>query len=351
MDEVSNENTKNELQPDDLKPEISNNNSDNNSKKEKKKFKLTPLTLLLTVFSILYIVSIFMSLSVISTNKKVKIDTKDLSNTIIKDTKKKVAVIPIYGAIYKKDSGFSDKGSDLIVNMIKKYGEDKNIKAIVLDINSPGGSVAAVEEIYTMIKRIKDKYKKPFVAHFGDVAASGGLYVAMACDKIISDAGTLTGSIGVIFSTTEGEALFKKIGLKPNVIKSGKFKDIGSFSREMTKDEKELLQNMINDIYDGFVGIVAQGRKLDKDKVKEFADGRIFTGNQAKQIGLIDRIGDLYDAIDEAGVMSGLGKNPSFVKVKPTIFNDIFSSIDSKLSFLSFTEKDSYPMIEYRFSF
>ncbi|HOL62131.1 MAG: signal peptide peptidase SppA [Elusimicrobiales bacterium] len=325
-------------------------NSKAETKKEVKKTPLTPLFYIFFIFVILYGVSIFISLNIISKTKKVKIDS-DAISTIKKDNKNKVALIPIYGAIYKRDSGISDKGSDLVVNMIKKYGEDKNIKAIVLDINSPGGSVGAVQEIYSMIKKIKEQYKKPVVAHFGDVAASGGFYVAMACDKIISNSGTITGSIGVIFSTTQGEELFKKIGLKSNTVKSGKFKDIGSFSREMTKEERALLQDMIDDTYGIFVDVVASGRKMDKNKVKDIADGRIFTGSQAYQLGLVDKIGDLYDAIDEAGVMAGIGKNPSVVKARVSIFEDIFQAIDSKLAIFSFASADNYPKLEYRFSF
>jgi len=319
-----------------------------NSKVVIAKKNISPLLLSFIVFCILYLISIFLSLNLISKFKGIKIDS---IKSIKSEGKNKVGLIPIYGAIYKRDSGFSDKGSDLIVNMIKKYGEDKDIKAIVLDINSPGGSVGAVEEIYSMIKKVKEKYKKPFVAHFGDVAASGGFYISMACDKIISNSGAVTGSIGVMFSNFEGEDLLKKIGLKFNIIKSGKFKDIGSFSREMTKEEKALLQNVIDDTYNSFLEVVSSGRKMDKNKVKEFADGRIFNGNQAYQLGLVDKIGDLYDAIDEAGVLSGIGKNPPVVKARPKIFSEIFDAFDSKLSFLALNKGDDYPKLEYLFSF
>lgn len=310
---------------------------------------LTPLFYVFIFFSLLYIVSIILSLNVISKNKNLKISDISLKNVSV--NKNKVAVIGIYGAIYKKDPSFSYRGSDLVVNLIKKYGEDKDIKAIVLDINSPGGSVGAVQEIYSMIKKIKEQYKKPIVAHFGEVAASGGYYIAMACDKIVSNSGTITGSIGVIFSTAEGNDLFKKIGLKTNTIKSGKFKDIGSFFREMTKEEKELLQKMIDDTYNNFIDVVAKGRKMDINKVRELSDGRIFTGNQAYQLNLVDKIGDLYDAIDEAATMAGIGKNPVVVRAKPGLFDNIFEMIDSKLSIFSFAGEDNYPKIEYRFSF
>lgn len=327
---------------------------ESNKNEVKYKARLTPLTIVLVLFLVIYIISVLVSFKIISSQKtKTEVFAKDLikKDLIKKESKNKVAVIPIYGAIYKRDWSISERGSDLIVSMIKKYGEDKNIKAIVLDINSPGGSIGAVQEIYSIIKKIKEKTKKPFVAHFGDVAASGAYYIAMACDRIVSNSGTITGSIGVIFSAIQGEELFKKVGVRTSTIKSGRFKDIGSFSREMTKEEKALLQAMIDDTYNIFLDVVSKSRNIDKEKLKDIADGRIFTGNQALSLGLVDKIGDLYDAIDEAGSLSGIGKNPSVIRARQSIFSDIFDTIDSKISIFSVLDKNRSPLLEYRMAF
>jgi len=315
---------------------------------EGKKTYIGGIGFLILFFSLIYLVTVFISFKILK-NRKLELIPKDRGIVKI-EQKAKICVIPIYGTIYKRESSISEKGSDYIVSMIKKYGEDKNIKGIVLDINSGGGSVGAVQEIYSQIKKIKQKYKKPFVAHLGDVGASGAYYIASACDKIIVDSGTITGSIGVIFSFIEGNELFKKIGLKTNVIKSGKFKDIGSFSREMTKEEKELLGAMIEDTYNTFVDVVATHRNMSREKVKEIADGRIFTGRQAVSLGLADGIGDLYDAIDEAGKLSGLGENPSFIKARGRIFDELLFIMDSKLGIFG-EFKRNYPVLEYRVSF
>ncbi|MCX7905281.1 MAG: signal peptide peptidase SppA [Elusimicrobiales bacterium] len=315
---------------------------------KKKNFNL--LNFLIFILSFLYFITVIISIKVLS-QRKIVFKDYEISKDIIKKSIGKVAVIPIYGVIYKRESSVSLRGSDYIVNMIKKYGEDNNIKAIVLDINSPGGSVGAVQEIYSMIMKIKKQYKKPFIAHFGDIAASGAYYIAAACDKIISNSGAITGSIGVIFTTMEGEVLLRKIGIRSNIIKSGKFKDIGSFAREMTKEERKLLEDMVNDTYNIFLEAVAKGRNIPIEKVREIADGRIFNGNQALSIGLVDKIGDLYDSIDEAGVMSGLGRNPPVVRAKGYILSDILSELDSKFNFINFFRNEFYfPFLEYRFA-
>ncbi len=277
--------------------------------------------------------------------------SSQLTKEIIKGIKGKIAVVNIYGAIYKRESPLSTRGSDYIVNILKKYAEDDNVKAFVLDINSPGGSVGSVQEIYSMLMKIKNKYKKPIVAHLGDVAASGGYYIACASDKIYANSGTITGSIGVIFSTVEGEELFKKIGLKQNTIKSGKFKDIGSFSREMTKEEKKILEDVVNDTYAVFVDVVSKGRRMSYDKAKELADGRIFSGNQALSLGLIDAIGDLDDAIKEAARLAGLGENFSIIRAKGDLIEELFGGLDSLFGFVNiFGFSKNSPLIEYRFS-
>lgn len=305
----------------------------------------------LIAFTILYAFSLIPAFIIISKQDYVKAKSKEESLTDALRKKDSVAVIPIYGVIYQdSSSSFVEKGSQLIASKIRKMAQDKRVKAVVLDINSPGGSVGAVQEIYSTILKVKKETKKPFIARFGEVSASGGYYIAAACDKIVAHPGTITGSIGVIFNVSNLEGLFKKVGIKSEPIKSGKFKDIGSMSREMSAEEKNLLQAMIYDSYDSFLNAVSEGRKIEKEKLKDIADGRIFTGNQALKAGLIDKLGDFQDALDLAGELSGLGKNPQVIKSKKYSWDEFFSAIDSKLSILPQSSINQTPTLEYRWA-
>jgi protease-4 len=187
---------------------------------------------------------------------------------------------------------------------LKQFREDKTIKAIVLRINSPGGSVGPAQEIYREI--IKTKQKKKMVASMGALAASGGYYVAAGADKIMANPGTITGSIGVIMLYTNFEQLLEKIGLVPVVVKSGQYKDIGSPARTMSLEEKQLLQQVTDGIHRQFISDVAEGRGLTIDKVQKVADGRIFTGEAAVNMGLVDRLGNMEDAVQWAGRLAGV---------------------------------------------
>jgi len=216
----------------------------------------------------------------------------------------KVALINIEGIITAGPSGGgllgeAQAGSVRIVELVRDAEEDSAVKAIVLRINSPGGSAAGSEEIYQALMRVRDE-GKPVVVSMGDVAASGGYYIASAADVIVANAATLTGSIGVIWSSAEFDQLFKKIGIRSQVVKSGKYKDMGSGTRPMTDDERRLLQGLINDVFDQFVTAVAKGRNMPRAQVEKIADGRVFTGRQAKTNGLVDQIGSLRDAVREA---------------------------------------------------
>ncbi len=220
------------------------------------------------------------------------------------------------------------------IRQIKKYADDKSIKAIVFRIDSPGGGVAPSQEIYSAILKVRKNSNKIVVTSMGNVAASGGYYIACASDKIVANPGTLTGSIGVIMTFPNIEELMKKIGLKTEVIKSGKFKDIGSPMREFTEEEKKLLQGVIDDVYDQFVNAVADGRGMDIQKVKELSDGRIFTGRQALEIGLVDKLGSLEDAIELAAELVGIEGKPKIVSERKER-NLLFKLLENKvLSYL-----------------
>jgi len=214
----------------------------------------------------------------------------------------KIAVVEIQGVITQSSAAIEE---------IHQYLEDGGVKAIVLRIDSPGGGVGPSQEIHREV--LKAKQQKKVVVSMGSVAASGGYYIACASDLIVANPGTITGSIGVIMEFTNVEELLKKIGVKGVVIKSGEYKDIGSPFREMTVDEKKIMQDVIDNVNKQFIQAVAEGRKLDRNKVAGIADGRIFTGEQAQQLGLIDRIGNLQDAIDITARMVGIEGKPTIL--------------------------------------
>lgn len=245
--------------------------------------------------------------------------------------KKGVAVVYLYGpiSISRRASGWARflPGADRVTSELRKISKITTIKAVVLRINSPGGSIGAVQEIYEEVIRLKEKGKK-IVVSMGDVGASGAYYIACAADKIVANPGTITGSIGVLMSLGNMEELFRKIGIKIEVIKRGKHKDIGSLSREMTAEEKRLLQGLIDDAYDQFLQVVIEGRNFKKSKAEKIAQGQVFTGRQAKNLGLIDEIGNFQDAVRLAGKLAGIPGEPRVIELPkpfPRILG-IFSS-------------------------
>jgi protease-4 len=234
---------------------------------------------------------------------------------------KKVAIIEIQGII----SNSSD-----VIRQLKKYSRDSSVPSIVLHINSPGGLVAPAQEIYEEINKVREKGKK-VVASLSSVAASGGYYVACAADTVVSNPGTLTGSIGVIFEFPVAEKLFKKIGLEFEVVKSGELKDMGTYTRRMTQKERKLLQELINDTYEQFVDVLVEQRGIPKKEVLKFADGRVFTGRQAQELGLVDVLGNLEDAIIIAGEMGEIEGPPDTIRERKkeiTIFDLLTQKLD-----------------------
>lgn len=190
------------------------------------------------------------------------------------------------------------------LEQIRRFREDEDIKAIVVRVDSPGGAVGPSQEIYREIRKTVEK--KKVIASMGAVAASGGYYIACAADGIVANPGTITGSIGVIMGYMNFRHLLDKIGMVPVVIKSGPYKDTGSPTREMRDDEREILQTIISGIHEQFVSAIAEGRKLDRQQIAHVADGRIFTGEEAKKKGLVDRLGNFEDALAWAGELGGI---------------------------------------------
>lgn len=215
----------------------------------------------------------------------------------------KVAVLDIRGII---------SGSDETIKLIHTYRDDPSIKAIVVRIDSPGGSVAPVQEIYSELKKVE----KPIVASMGGSAASGGYYIACAADTIFANPGTLTGSIGVIMQFTQLKGLYDKVGLGHQVIKSGDFKDTGSPFRDLTEQERAVLQSTVDDVYNQFVDTIfeARGNLLTRAEIVELADGRIYSGKQALDSKLLDQLGNLPDAIKTAGELAGIEGKPKVVR-------------------------------------
>ena len=217
----------------------------------------------------------------------------------------KVAVVRIEGPIMDSKNTTDE---------IKGYLKDPSIKALVLRVDSPGGAVAPSQEIYEEVK--KATLKKKVIVSMGSVAASGGYYISAPADRIIANPGTLTGSIGVIMEIPNIEGLMNKIGVKTEVIKSGRHKDIASAFRKMGKEERLILQGVLDDVHEQFIKAVSDGRKIPFEEAKKLADGRIFTGRQAVEVRLVDELGTLEDAIAIAGRLAGIKGEPEVVTKK-----------------------------------
>jgi protease-4 len=201
-----------------------------------------------------------------------------------------------------------------VVKEIKEHAKDRSIKAIILRIDSPGGAVGPSQEIYEEVK--KASAEKHIVVSMGSIAASGGYYIASPADMIFANPGTLTGSIGVIMEIPNLEGLMTKIGVRTEVIKSGKHKDMASAFRKMDKEDRDILQGVMDNVHEQFIRAVAEGRKLTVDSIRPIADGRIFTGEQAKEIKLVDELGTLEDAIQKAAELAGISGEPEVVSKK-----------------------------------
>ncbi|MBO8141361.1 MAG: signal peptide peptidase SppA [Firmicutes bacterium] len=228
----------------------------------------------------------------------------------------RVALIDIAGVIAADPPGsLAAAGATAareVVEHLRAAQEDPRVVAVIVRINSGGGSPAAAQEIYQAIRRTSAQ-GKPVVASLGDTAASAAYYVAAAADRIVANPGTVTGSIGVIMEVYVINDLLERLGISPEVVTSGPYKDIGSPLRPVTPDERALLQQLVADVLDQFVEDVASGRRMDADAVRALADGRIFSGRQALELGLVDELGGLEDAVTIAGELAGLDERPAVV--------------------------------------
>ncbi len=246
----------------------------------------------------------------------------------------KIGLIRIEGTITR---------SGEVISSLKQFADDPSIKAIVLRIDSPGGGVGPSQEIYEEVK--KAAAKKDIVVSMGSLAASGGYYISVAATKIFANPGTITGSIGVIMEVPNVQGLLSKIGVKAEIIKSGKNKDIGSLFKSLTPEQRRILQGTLDNVHEQFIEAVAAGRKMPVDVVRKLADGRIFTGQQAKALGLVDQLGDLEDAINAAKTMAGIKGRPVIVEKKRS--KGILGIFKSKVSSFS----DIYPSFKIGYLF
>ncbi|MBW6509484.1 MAG: signal peptide peptidase SppA [Desulfuromonadales bacterium] len=228
------------------------------------------------------------------------------SGSLLSTSTRQIGVLEITGMV---------SNERVIVRQIDDFLDNNKVKAIVLRIDSPGGAVGPSQEIYHELKKLGQK--KPVIVSFGAVAASGGYYLAMAGERIFANPGTITGSIGVVMSFPDYQELLGKVGVRSEVIKSGPYKDLGSAQRDMTDDERHLLHEMIIDVHNQFVEVVSNGRNIPIDELAPYADGRIFTGRQALEVGLVDELGGFNDAVAHAALRVGLDGKPDLVYPLP----------------------------------
>lgn len=280
-----------------------------------------------------------------------------------------VAIVRVYGGIQMREEKMTfgkAGGSDGIVEQLKKYRKDKHVKAMVLRVNSPGGTIAASQEIHNQVRELVRVKKIPVVVSMGDVAASGGYYISAPASFIYANPGTITGSIGVITQIMNYEEVLKKIGISFPTFKSGEFKDLGAGHRPLTKGEEEIFNGIVMGAYQQFVEAVWAGRQFNPDQedkakptgrksvlksldeVKKIADGRVYLGDHAKRLGLVDEVGDLDDAIAKAGELAGLGKTPKVIKGSSAGFDELmemFSTESASKQVLQIFERSHSPVL------
>ena len=223
----------------------------------------------------------------------------------------RVAVVPLRGVI--EDEAAFTKALD-------GFREDPGVRAFVIEIESPGGTVGASQSIFEAIRELRDEDDRPVLAWMGDVGASGGYYAAVGADSVYALPGTMTGSIGVIMEFPNAEELFRKVGVGWDVVASGEHKDLGGLARPLSPEGRDILEDVVGDVHEQFVEVVSENRNLDRETVLGLADGRVFSGRQANELGLVDGLMTLSETIDLAGRMAGLGTDPTIVRPRePTL--------------------------------
>lgn len=258
------------------------------------------------------------------------------ANVVRKGGKDRILQLNVNGVIMSGVTGGAlgpaATSSDEIRNKLDQAMRDDTVKGIVVRVDSPGGDVVASDEIYRKLLQVKEKKGLPIVFSFGSTAASGGYYIATAGDKIVSNPLTVTGSIGVIMTSYNFSELADKVGVQEVIIKSGDLKDMGSSMRAMTEEEREVLKTMVGESYDRFVEVIATGRGIAEDDVRALADGRIYTGQQALELQLVDEMGTFEDAVAETEKLAGITNATIINYEKPFNLSSLFSMASEKLT-------------------
>lgn len=278
------------------------------------------------------IAGIIIALAVFSLAAAVAVKGNDTVGAKAAGSGEQIAVVHIEGTIMSTGpGGFGATGvaaADRIVADLKEARENPNIKAVILKLNTGGGTVVGSDEIGREVDRVK-KEGKIVVASMGEMAASGGYWISCKADKIVANPGTFTGSIGVIMQLTKLQGLYDKLGIEMYNFKTGPYKDMGATDRDVTPEEREIFQSLVNDTYEDFVKVVADGRKMDAARVRQLADGRIYTGKQAKELGLVDELGDFTTAVKVAADLAKIKGEPELVDISggQNIWQDIFGGM------------------------
>jgi len=265
----------------------------------------------------------------------------DRTETVTEGSGDRIAVVDLRGEI---------TSSDAVVRQMKRYRADRSVKAILLHIDSPGGGVVASQEMYEEVRRTRDD-GKPVIVSMGALAASGGYYVACGGTRLVANRGTLTGSIGVISEFLQLKDALDKLGIAVNTIKAGKLKDAGSPARKMNDDDRAYFQRLMDDVHRQFIDVVVRERKLPPGRVRELADGRVFTGEEAVTLGLVDTLGTFEDAVRIAAGIAGIKGEPALVKERhlKAFWESVFGDAGDAIRDLK-QELIDRPVLSYRFA-
>lgn len=253
-------------------------------------------------------------------------------------SERKIAVIPVEGVI---------GSAERTLRSVRRYRDRDDVRGFVVEIRSPGGSVGGSQSLYHALRELREEEDRPVYAWIGDVGASGGYYVALAADSIFALPGSITGSIGVIMELPNAQGLLRKAGLELEVVKSGAYKDLGSPVRPLEEGEREVLQGVVDDTYRQFLDVVVENRGMERERAVELADGRIFTGSQAVELGLVDGVATLSETIDRVGRRAGLGDDPPTVtpsEPRPDLWDVLLGRAGARwLDHLGFTGESGTP--------
>jgi len=291
----------------------------------------------LVILSILVVFGLGFSLLFYSAFRSLGEGSKEVVTT---GRGEKIGVVELVGVI---------TSSEDIIRQIKKYREDKSIRGILLRVDSPGGAVVPSQEMYEEVRKTREI--KPVIVSMGSLAASGGYYVSVGASRLVANRGTLTGSIGVIGEFLQLRNAMDKLGIDVKTIKSGKLKDAGSNTKKMNADEEKYFQTLMDDVHRQFIQVVERERKLNHKDIVEIADGRVFTGEQAVEMGLVDTLGTFEDAVTIVGELAGIEGEPSLVRErdKKSVFDRIFGDVSERVKYFTETVLQK-PMLSYQFT-